>query len=304
MGILVTKDTRVVVQGITGREGVAFSRDMIAYGAKIVAGVTPGKGGLAVNGVAVYNRVAEALEEHPAEASIVSVPPARALAAALEALEAGVKLVMILTERVPLRDTLEILESARKHDARIIGPNTLGLISPGVTKLGMAGGPLEDTSKAYTPGPVGIGSRSGGMMTEVSDLLTRHGLGQSTCVNVGGDRVVGTNFLDLADLFDKDPQTEAVFFFCEPGGSIEEQLAEKVKTGEITIPIVTFIAGKFMDDMPGVRFGHAGSMVNGTHGTASGKMEAMEGAGIRVARRLSDIVPLLKECLAKKGGSK
>jgi succinyl-CoA synthetase alpha subunit len=304
MGILVSENTSVIIQGITGREGVSFSRTMLEYGAKVVAGVTPGRGGRTVNGVDVYNRVTEALEKHPADASIVSVPPAHARAAAIEALEAGLRLVMILTERVPLRDTLIILETARRYQARIIGPNTLGLIAPGVTKLGMAGGPLADTSRAYSPGPVGIASRSGGMMTEVADLLTRQGIGQSTCVNVGGDRVVGTNFLDLADLFDKDPQTKALVLFCEPGGSIEERLAERVGEGKIRTPIVAFVAGRFMDDMPGVRFGHAGSMVEGSRGTAAGKMEAMSRAGIRVAQSLSDIVPLLRECLGQNGGSK
>jgi succinyl-CoA synthetase alpha subunit len=203
----------------------------------------------------------------------------------------------VVSERVPRKDTIEFLEAARQKDARIIGPNTLGLISPQILKLGMAGGPLEDVRKAYTPGPVGVASRSGGMTTEIANLLTTNGIGQSTCIGVGGDPVVGSNFLDLIPLFAKDPETKAVVLFCEPGGIIEEKLAEQVMAENIAMPIIAFIAGRFVDDMPGVRFGHAATIVEGDRGTTRGKIAMFHKAGIRVAESFSDIVKITKEYL-------
>jgi succinyl-CoA synthetase alpha subunit len=217
--------------------------------------------------------------------------------AALEALDNGIKLLVIITERIPRRDVIEFLEAASEKGARVIGPNTLGLISPHTVKLGMAGGPLEDVKKAYMPGPVGIASRSGGMTTEIANLLTTHGIGQSTCVGVGGDPVVGSNFLDLIPLFNEDPDTKAVVLFCEPGGVIEENLADLVGAKKISIPIVAFIAGRFVDSMPGVRFGHAATIVEGEKGSAKGKIESLKKAGIQVVESFSDIVPILREFL-------
>jgi succinyl-CoA synthetase alpha subunit len=217
--------------------------------------------------------------------------------AALEALDNGIKLLVIITERVPRRDVIEFLEAASEKGARVIGPNTLGLISPHTVKLGMAGGPVEDVKKAYMPGPVGIASRSGGMTTEIANLLTTHGIGQSTCVGVGGDPVVGSNFLDLLPLFNEDPDTKAVVLFCEPGGVIEENLAELVGAKKISIPIVAFIAGRFVDSMPGVRFGHAATIVEGEKGSAKGKIESLKKAGIQVVESFSDIVPILRDFL-------
>jgi len=213
----------------------------------------------------------------------------------LEAIDNGIKLLVIVTERVPRQDTVRIIEFARSHGARIIGPNTLGLISPGRVKLGMAGGPVSDVKKAYMPGPVGIISRSGGMTTEVANLLTMNGIGQSTCISIGGDPIVGSNFLDLVPLFDEDPETKAVVLFTEPGGVIEEKLAEYVKKEQINLPIVAFIAGKFVDSMPGVRFGHAATIVEGTKGSAKSKIAEFEKAGIKVASAFSDIVTMVKE---------
>ena len=297
MAILADENTRVIVQGITGREASTFSKDMLDYGTKVVAGVTPGKLGQKVHGIPVYDTVRQALDKHPAEASVISVPPGLAKEAVMEALHNGIQLVVLVTERVPRKDTVEFLELAREKHAQVVGPNTLGFISPEKVKLGMAGGPLEDVKKAYMPGPVGIASRSGGMTTEIANLLTHNGIGQSTCVGVGGDAVIGTNFLDLIPLFENDPETKAVVLFCEPGGVIEERLAERVLKEKISIPIVAFVAGRFVDRMPGIRFGHAATIVEGDQGSTKGKIAMFERAGIRVADSFSDIVTILKECL-------
>ncbi len=297
MAILANEDMRIIVQGITGREAVTFTKDMIDYGSKVVAGVTPGKGGQTVHGVPVFDTVYQAVREHSAEASVISVPPAMVRGAALEALSNGIKLLVIVAERVPRRDTIEVLEVARADGAVVIGPNTLGMINPHTVKIGMAGGPVENVKSAYMPGPVAIASRSGGMTTEIANLLTTHGIGQSTCVSIGGDPVVGSNFLDLVPLFDKDPDTKAIVLFCEPGGIIEERLSDLVLSEEIKTPIVAFIAGRFVDKMPGVRFGHAATIVEGKKGTAAGKIEQFQKAGIHVAEGLNDIVSILKTFL-------
>jgi succinyl-CoA synthetase alpha subunit len=295
MAILADANLRVIIQGITGREAASFTRDMLEYGTRVVAGVTPAKQGQKIHGVPVYDTVRAARREHPATASVISVPPALVKAAALEALDNGIKLLVIVTERVPRKDVVEFLEVARQVNARIIGPNTLGLICPHSIKLGMAGGPVADVKKSYMPGPVGIASRSGGMTTEIANLLTTNGIGQSTCVAIGGDVMVGTNFLELIPLFDRDPETEAVVLFCEPGGVIEENLAELVTQENIDLPIVAFLAGRFVDQMPGVRFGHAATIVEGDRGTTRSKKKALERAGIHVAEKFSDIVAILKD---------
>ena len=297
MAILANENTRIIVQGITGREAVTFTKDMIDYGSKVVAGVTPGKGGQTVHGVPVFDTVYQAVHKNNAEASVISVPPAMVRGAALEALSNGIKLLVIVAERVPRRDTIEVLEVARADGAVVIGPNTLGMINPHTVKIGMAGGPVENVKEAYMPGPVGIASRSGGMTTEIANLLTTHGIGQSTCISIGGDPVVGSNFLDLVPLFDRDPDTKAIVLFCEPGGIIEERLSDLVLSEEIKTPIVAFIAGRFVDKMPGVRFGHAATIVEGKKGTAAGKIEQFQKAGIHVAEGLNDIVSILKTFL-------
>lgn len=295
MAILADENTRVIIQGITGREASTFAKDMLDYGTNVVAGVTPGKMGQKVHGVAVYDTVRQALGEHPAEASVISVPPALVKGAVLEALDNGIKLIVVVSERVPRKDTVEFLEVADAKGARVIGPNTLGLIAPEKIKLGMAGGPVGDVKKAYMPGCVGIASRSGGMTTEIANLLTTNGIGQSTCIGIGGDPVVGSNFLDLIPLFDRDPETKAVVLFTEPGGVIEERLSELVITERYETPIIAFIAGRFVDDMPGVRFGHAATIVEGDRGTTKSKIAMFNHAGIRVAESFSDIAQLAKE---------
>lgn len=297
MAILADQNTKVIIQGITGREAASFTKDMLDYGTRVVAGVTPGKQGQEVHGVSVYDTVRGALKVHPVDASVISVPPGMVKGAVLEAVENDIKLLVVVSERVPRKDVIEFLEAAREQGTRVIGPNTLGIISPERVKLGMAGGPVEDVKKAYTSGDVGIASRSGGMTTEIANLLTTHGIGQSTCIGIGGDPVVGSNFLDLIPLFDQDPETKAVVLFCEPGGIIEESLAELVISQKIALPIVAFIAGRFVDDMPGVRFGHAATIVEGDKGTAKGKIESFKKAGIHVAESFSDIVKILREVI-------
>ena len=297
MAIFADENTTIIVQGITGREAVTFTKDMIDYGSKVVAGVTPGKGGQRVHGVPIFDTVYQAVKEHKAEASVISVPPAMVKAAALEALSNGIKLLVIVAERVPWKDTIEILEVAREGDAVVIGPNTLGMINPHTVKIGMAGGPVEHVKKAYMPGPVAIASRSGGMTTEIANLLTTHGIGQSTCISIGGDPVVGSNFLDLIPLFDEDQGTKAIVLFCEPGGVIEERLSELVLLEQIKTPIVAFVAGRFVDKMPGIRFGHAATIVEGKKGTAAGKIEQFQKAGIHVADGLDGIIRILKKFL-------
>ncbi len=295
MAILADKTTRVVIQGITGREATTFTKDMLDYGTIVVAGVTPGKGGQEVHGVPVYDTIRQALKNHSADATVISVPPALAKEATMESLENRIRLLVVVTERVPRKDIVEFLEVAREKNARVIGPNTLGLITPHHTKLGMAGGPVQDVQKAYMPGPVGIASRSGGMTTEIANLLTTNKIGQSTCIGIGGDPIVGSNFLDLIQLFDVDPETKAVVLFSEPGGIIEEKLAEFVVENNIETPIIAFIAGRFVDNMPGIRFGHAATIVEGNVGSAKGKINAFKKAGIHVADAFSDIVTIVRQ---------
>ena len=297
MAILADQSSRVIVQGITGREAATFTSDMIAYGTNVVAGVTPGKGGQRIHGVPVYDTVKQAMDNHRPDTSVISVPPALVREAVMESLENNIRLLVIVSERVPRKDTVAFLEAAGEKNARVIGPNTLGLISPERIKLGMAGGPVNDVKKAYMPGRIGIASRSGGMTTEIANLLTTHNIGQSTCVGIGGDPIVGSNFLDLVPKFIEDPETDAIVLFAEPGGIIEEKLAEWYVDQGIQFPIVVFIAGRFVDDMPGVRFGHAATIVEGSVGSAKGKIKAFKEAGIHVADKFSDIVGIIGEVI-------
>ena len=304
MSILVDQDTRVIVQGITGREAVSFTRDMLDYGAKVVGGVTPGRGGRDVLGVPVYDSVRQITERERVDASVLAVPAPFVRDAAFEAIEAGVPLLIIVTERVPRRDVVQVLELARLRGSRVIGPNTMGIISPGKTKVGSIGGPAEDTRKSFVPGPVGVMSRSGGMTTELSNLLTQSGLGQSTAISMGGDPIVGGTFAELLPLWEEDVETKALVLFCEPGGPLEAALADQVRLpdGQVqragnSLPIVVFIAGHFTAEMPGVRFGHAGSIVEGKADTAEEKARIMREAGIVVADDFSQIPALVERAL-------
>jgi succinyl-CoA synthetase alpha subunit len=299
MSILLDKDTTFIVQGITGREAVNLTRECLDYGSKIVGGVTPGRKGREVHGVPVFDTVAQAVEHHggPIDGSVVTVPPAFTKDAVLEAIENGIKLIVIVTERIPRGDVAEMVELADMRGARIIGPNCLGLIVPEVCKMGGIGGPAKDAAKAYQPGRVGVMSRSGGMTTEISSSLTAAGLGVSTAVSIGGDAIIGSTYAELMPYFEADEQTEAIVIYTEPGGRMEAQLAEWVKDNNSRLPIVAFMAGKFMDDdeMKGMSFGHAGTIVEGKEDTATEKISRLEAAGIRVVERIDQIPDVVKE---------
>jgi succinyl-CoA synthetase alpha subunit len=299
MSILISKDTTFIVQGITGREAVSLTRENLAYGSKIVGGVTPGRAGRDVYGVPVYDCVRDVTRKTRVDGSVVCVPPRFTRDAVFEAIENGIKLIVIVTERIPRREVAQMVELAGMRGARIIGPNCLGLISPGEAKMGGIGGPAENTRKAYTPGPIGIMSRSGGMTTEIANTLTAAGLGQSTAVSIGGDAIIGTSYAELMPLFEADPQTRAIAIYSEPGGRMEAELAEWVTEHRSRLPIVAFMAGRFMDEMPGMRFGHAGTIVEGKADTTADKIERMRRAGIAVAERIEEIPALIRARIAK-----
>jgi succinyl-CoA synthetase alpha subunit len=301
MSILLSKETTFIVQGITGREAVNLTKECLDYGSKVVGGVTPGRKGREVHGVPVFDTVAQAVEHHggPIDGSVVTVPPAFTKDAVLEAIENGIKLIVIVTERIPRGDVAEMVELADMRGARIIGPNCLGLIVPEICKMGGIGGPAKDAAKAYQPGRVGVMSRSGGMTTEISSSLTQAGLGVSTAVSIGGDAIIGSTYAELMPYFEADEQTEAIVIYTEPGGRMEAQLAEWVKDNNSRLPIVAFMAGKFMDDeeMKGMSFGHAGTIVEGKEDTATEKIARLEAAGIRVVERIDEIPDVVKEKL-------
>lgn len=304
MSILIDETTTFIVQGITGREAVNLTRECLDYGAgaKIVGGVTPGRKGRDVHGVPVFDTVAQAVEHHggPIDGSVVTVPPAFTKDAVLEAIANGIKLVVIVTERIPRRDVAQMVEFAKAHDARIIGPNCLGIIVPDVIKMGGIGGPAKDAAKAYAPGNVGVISRSGGMTTEMSSTLTAAGLGQSTAVSIGGDAIIGSSYAELMPLFEADEQTEAIVIYTEPGGRMEAELARWVKENDSRLPIVAFMAGRFMDEMPGMSFGHAGTIVEGKADTAAEKIARLAEAGIVVAEEISQIPDIVKSRIAER----
>ena len=305
MSILVDESTRILVLGITGREAVSFTRDTLDYGGNVVAGVTPGRGGRDVHGVPVYDTVREAVGEHGADAAVIAVPPRALRDAAFECIAYGIPLVVIVTERVPRLDAAQVVELAAREGVRVIGPNSMGLISPGKTKVGSVGGPAADTARSFVPGSAGIMSRSGGMTTEIASLLVQHGLGVSTAISIGGDPITGSSFASLLPLFEADPETEAVVTFSEPGGAMEAELVEVMRerarssrtqeTGTGTrLRIVSFIAGDFMAEMPGVRFGHAGALVQREEDSAAAKASLLRAAGVHVADALADIPSLVR----------
>jgi succinyl-CoA synthetase alpha subunit len=303
MSILINENTTFIVQGITGREAVNLTRECLDYGkgAKVVGGVTPGRKGRDVHGVPVFDTVEQAVEHHgaPVNGSVVTVPPAFTKDAVFEALEHGIELIVIVTERIPRRDVAQMVELADAKGARIIGPNCLGVIVPDVIKMGGIGGPAKDAAKAYTPGPVGVMSRSGGMTTEISSTLTAAGLGQSTAVSIGGDAIIGSTYTELMPLFEADEQTQAIVIYTEPGGRMEADLSRWVTENKSRLPIVAFMAGKFMDEMPGMSFGHAGTIVEGKADTAAEKIERLREAGITVAEEIAEIPGLVKERLGQ-----
>ena len=289
MGIIVGEETKVIVQGITGNQGSFHTKPMLDYGTKIVAGVTPGKGGQQVHGVPVYDTVKEALENHEANASIIFVPARFAADAALEAIENNLKTVVIITEHIPIKDSIYIMARAREKGTIIIGPNTPGIITPNECKLGIM------PAHIFKPGIVGIASRSGTLTYEIAAGLTKAGLGQSTCLGLGGDPVVGLNFIDVLEMFKKDEKTEAVVLIGEIGGNLEELAANYIKKTDYPKPVVSFIAGKTAP--PGKRMGHAGAIIMGRAGTAQSKIEAFRNAGVEVAEKPSEVARIVLEKL-------
>ena len=307
MSILINEDTTFIVQGITGREAVNLTRECLDYGkgAKIVGGVTPGRLGREVHGVPVFDTVAQAVEHHggPIDGSVVTVPPAFTKDAVLEALENGIKIIVIVTERIPRGDVAQMVETANEHGARIIGPNCLGMIVPDVIKMGGIGGPAKDAAKSYQRGSIGVISRSGGMTTEMSSTLSAAGLGISTAVSIGGDAIIGSSYAELMPFFEADEETKGIVIYTEPGGRMEAQLAQWVTENNSRLPIVAFMAGRFMDEMPGMSFGHAGTIVEGKEDTATEKIARLAEAGITVAEEISEIPDLIKAKIAERSAA-
>ncbi len=289
--MLLDRDTYILVQGITGREASAMTQDMLAYGSRIVAGVTPGKGGQDVHGVPVYSTVAEAQEKHHCSASIISVPAAGVLDAASEAIAHGIKFLLIMTERIPRLDTARVLHLARAADCTVIGPNTLGLIRPGIAKMGTIGGRIDNVQRSFKPGRVAILSRSGGMTTEIASFLTGRGIGQSIAIGVGGDPIIGSDFCDLIDLLENDPTTEAAGdLWPEPGGTAEERLSERLTKKNHDCGSMRFCRGGLWMSLESVRFGHAAVIVEGNRGSVRGKIAALREAGVFVAETFDEIL--------------
>jgi len=298
MSILIHRDSTFIIQGITGREAVGMARECLDYGSTIVGGVTPGRGGRDVHGIPVYDTVEEITRKTRVDASVISVPPAFTRDAAFEAIEAGIKLIVIVTERIPRFEVAQMIELAKLRGSRIIGPNCLGVLSPGEAKVGGLGGRAEDARKAFRKGEIGVMSRSGGMTTEICNTLTAAGWGQSTAVSIGGDALIGSSYAELMPLFEDDPETRAIVIYSEPGGRMEADLARWVTEHKSRLPVIAFMAGRFMDEMPGMRFGHAGTIVEGKADTTAEKIARMRDAGISVAERIEDIPDLVEGRLA------
>jgi succinyl-CoA synthetase alpha subunit len=289
MGIFLDENTKVIVQGITGRDGSFHTKQMIEYGTKVVGGVTPGKGGTEANGVPVFNTVEEAVNATGANCSVIFVPAKLAADAILEAASCKIELIICISEGVPIQDMLSVYQYVKKQGVRLIGPNCPGLITPGVGKAGIIPGHI------HTPGRIGVVSRSGTLTYEVDYSLTKAGMGQSTCVGIGGDPIIGTNFIDVLKAFENDKGTDAVVLMGEIGGNDEEQAAEYIST--MSKPVVAFISGRTAP--PGKRMGHAGAIISGGSGTAEGKVEAFNKVGVKVADTPSQVVGLLQEALRK-----
>ncbi|HDI83358.1 succinate--CoA ligase subunit alpha [bacterium] len=289
MSVLVGEETRVVVQGITGRDGSFHAQRMKAYGTNVVAGVTPGKGGTFVDGIPVFNTVEEAVRKEGANTSIIFVPAAFASDALYEAGDSGVQLIVAITEGIPVNDMVKVVRFFDERGVRLIGPNCPGIISPGKAKVGIL------PEKVFSPGRVGVVSRSGTLTYEIVSHITAQGYGESTAVGIGGDPVIGTKFIDMLELFRDDPETEAVVLIGEIGGTDEEDTARYIVETKYPKPVIGFIAGRTAP--PGKRMGHAGAIISGGTGTAEDKIKAFESAGVRVARIPEEVKTLLGEVL-------
>ena len=288
MSILAFRDTNVLIQGITGRAARHHTENMLAYGTNIVAGTRPGAGGQEVAGVPVYDSVEDACRNHKIDASILFIPAKGVKDSAVEALNAGVKLLVIVTEHVPLHDAMLLMEKKKDHNAVIIGPNTPGMISPPEkTILGFV------PTRYFAPGPMGVASRSGTLTYELVSRLTAAGLGQSTCIGVGGDRLVGLRFADALLRFEKDEQTRAVLLVGEIGGTMEEEAAEVVKSGQISKPVIAYLAGHTAPD--GIKLGHAGAIIDGGRGAMKTKIQALIDAGVQVARQPAEAIEMARQ---------
>ena len=298
MSILIDETKRVLVQGITGREGMARTKLMREYGTNVVAGVTPGKGGQEVEGVPVFDTIKEAWEQAgPIDVSVLYIPAPIVKAAALEAIYAGVKLLVIVPDRVPIWDVMAIADGAKGAGASFVGPNTLGVLSPGKGVLGMIGGRASSAKEWFFPGPVGVTSRSGGMTSSTAYYLAQAGIGATTLVHVGGDPVIGLPHPDVIQLFQQDPETKAVVMFGEIGGSQEERVADLIEAGEVTKPVVAYIGGKAAKS--GTRFSHAGAIIEGGRGTYEGKVDRLRSVGATVVEAFGDLPAATKEVLAR-----
>ncbi len=292
MSIIINSNTRLVVQGITGNAAQHHTKLMLDYGTNIVAGVRPGAGGTSVHGVKVFDTVSEAVDRHNANTSILFIPAKVMKQAAFEALEAGIQTLVMVSEHIPLHDTMSIIAKAKVHSARVIGPNTPGLISPSEPcKVGFV------PSNYYIPGPVGVASRSGTLTYEIVSRLTLAGIGQSTCIGIGGDPIIGSSFSEILLLFEKDPSTRAVLLIGEIGGTMEEEAAQLVENGDITKPVIAYVAGRTAPSDK--KMGHAGAIIAGNRGTISSKLEAFGRASIPVAAVPAEVVPLIKKSLGK-----
>jgi succinyl-CoA synthetase alpha subunit len=291
MGVFLDKSTRAIVQGITGEQGGFHTRLMLEYGTQLVAGVTPGKGGTTVHGVPVYDTVEEALKTHATDASIIFVPAPFAADAVFEALDSGLKTIVVITEHIPIQDAIQIMHRAKQQDSVVVGPNTPGILSVGECKLGI----MPD--HVFSRGTVGLASRSGTLTYEIAAGLSTHGLGQSTCIGLGGDPIVGLSFVDVLREFERDTQTEAVVLIGEIGGNFEELAAEFIATENYSKPVVAFVAGRTAPI--GKRMGHAGAIIMGKTGTTKSKIEAFTKARVPVAEKPGDIVKLVTEKLDK-----
>jgi len=287
LAIIIDENTNVVVQGLTGKQGLFHTKQMIAYGSKVVAGTSPGKGGTAIEGIPVYDSVRAACESHRIDASVIFIPAAFAKDAALEALEAGIKVVVIVTEHIPVHDEMAVVAYAKRINATVIGPNTFGIVSSGKCKIGIP------PNQFFIPGSVGVVARSGTLTYEIVGNLTAQGIGQSTVVGVGGDRVVGLSFVDVLKQFEQDPETKAVVLIGEIGGNSEEEASLYIK--EMTKPVVAYIAGKSAP--AGKRMGHAGAIIERGKGTYEGKVKALIEAGARVVELPFEVTEVIKEVL-------